>query len=263
MFELWKVRHTFMDDVNVITKMSLGIALFFFVIFIHRFDYMVYLALLMLMFLYMFSGAKFKVITIFVLITSCFAVMSSLFMIFYGSGQNILFQFGFIKISEESLLRGLHLSLRTMTVSYFGLTIAFTTEVVMVFYSLMQHLKLNPKYAYAFMAAIRMVPIMFESFFQLRNALKMRYAMMDKQHSNAWLRIRHILIPLLSQNIRTSHRLSVAMEKKGFHEGKRTYYYYAPFSYKDIMLVFVLLIMILLSYYLAMNMPISNVADVR
>ena len=50
MFEHWKIRHTFMDDVNIITKLVLGVLLFFFIIFIHNFDFMIYIVCLMFIF---------------------------------------------------------------------------------------------------------------------------------------------------------------------------------------------------------------------
>ena len=164
--------------------------------------------------------------------------MSALFMIFYGDGTHLLFKFGFIQITTESLYRGLHLAMRTTTVSFFGILIAFTSQIVLVFYSLMQHLKVKPKVAYAFMAAIRMVPLMFMSFLQLRKSLKIRYQLISAQNYRGIKRVKHLIIPLLSQNIRKAHQLSVAMEKKGFKDGPRTYYYHAPFSYKDILLIF-------------------------
>ena len=125
-----------------------------------------------------------------------------------------MFKLGFIQISTESLVRGLHLALRTTTVSFFGILIAFTSEIVMVFYSLMQHLKVKPKVAYAFMAAIRMVPLMISTLVQLRKSLKMRYQIISQQNYNLFSRIKHLMIPLLSQNIRKAHQLAVAMEKK-------------------------------------------------
>ena len=42
-------------------------------------------------------------------------------MILYGDGEHMLVKFGIIQISEESIVRGLHLSLRTITVSMFGI----------------------------------------------------------------------------------------------------------------------------------------------
>ena len=58
MFELWKVRHTFMDDVNIITKLIIAVLLFFCVIFVHQFDLMLYLAIFMLIFLLICNGVR-------------------------------------------------------------------------------------------------------------------------------------------------------------------------------------------------------------
>lgn len=263
MFEQWKVHYNFMDKVNFITKFTLGILLFFFVIFVHRFDFMLYLAALMIIYLFCVSGTKIKVVLTFLGIAIFFSLLSSLFMIFYGDGTHTLFQWGIIHISTESLFRGLHLSLRTIAVSSFGFSIAFTTEVVMIFYSLMQHLKVKPKYAYAFMASIRMMPIVIESIFQLRNALKMRYQMIDATQYRGFNRVKHLFIPLLSQNIRKAHRLAVAMEKKGFQEGPRTYYYHTYFSWRDGALILLLIAIIAAAYYLSIVLPITGIYDVR
>ena len=263
LFERWKKRHTFVDDVNIITKLLLGIALFFFIIFIHNFDFMIYIVILMFMFLLLFNGTEFKITAIFILVTTLFALMSSLFMILYGDGEHMLVKFGILQISKESIVRGLHLSMRTITVSMFGILIALTSQIVMIFYSLMQHLKVKPKFAYAFMAAIRMVPLIISSLIQLRRSLKMRYQMIDKSNYKGLKRFKHLLIPILSQNIRLSHQLSVAMETKGFKDGPRTYYYNAPFSYKDVLLVLCFVGIILLSFYLSAHFPITGIQDAR
>ncbi|MDO5375833.1 MAG: energy-coupling factor transporter transmembrane component T [Staphylococcus rostri] len=263
MIEAWKTRHTFMDKVNIVTKLFLGVSLFFFIIFVHNFDFMLYLAALMLVFLLCVAGTKWQVVATFVGMATFFALTSSLFMIFYGDGQHVLLEFAFVSISVESLVRGLHLSLRTMVVSYFGLAIAFTSQVIMIFYSLMQHLKVKPKIAYAFMAAFRMIPLMIESVFQLRNALKMRYQMISNKNYGGIQRLKHLLIPLLSQNIRKAHRLAVAMEKKGFHDGKRTYYYHVPFSYRDPLLIVLLIAIIAVAFGCAHYLPITGIVDAR
>ncbi|MBF7017434.1 energy-coupling factor transporter transmembrane component T family protein [Staphylococcus durrellii] len=263
MFDLWKTRRTFLDDVNIITKLALSVLLFFLVILIHKFDLMIYMSILMVLFLILFSGIKLRVTLVFVIFTMTFSIVSALFMIFYGNGTHMLFKLGFIQISIESLVRGLHLSLRTMTVSFFGLLVVFSSQIVMIFYSLMQHLKIKPKFAYAFMAAIRMVPIMLSSFVQLRRTLKMRYQMIPSNNYKGLNRFKHLLIPLLSQNIRKAHHLSVAMEKKGFKDGPRTYYYYVPFSYKDIVFVIIMILVVVIAFTLAHYVPITNINDVR
>ncbi|MBI5972106.1 energy-coupling factor transporter transmembrane component T family protein [Staphylococcus caledonicus] len=263
MFERWKKRFTFVDDVNIITKLLLGVALFFFIIFVHNFDYMIYITLLIFIFLMLFNGTELKITGSFLLVTIFFALLSSLFMILYGDGTHMLFTWGIIQISIESIVRGIHLSLRTITVSMFGILIALTSQIVMIFYSLMQHLKIKPKIAYAFMAAIRMVPLIFTSLIQLRRSLKMRYQMIDASNYRGLKRFKHLIIPILSQNIRRAHQLSVAMESKGFKDGPRTYYYKAPFSYKDILFVICLIGILALAFYLSQTFPITGITDAR
>ncbi|TDM14224.1 energy-coupling factor transporter transmembrane component T family protein [Macrococcus bovicus] len=263
MYEQFKTRMTVMDHVNILTKMAAGVLLFFLVIFIHRFDVMLYMTLLMFIFMLLFSGTRLKLVLAIFSVIALFSLTSSLFMIFYGDGLGTLFKWGMIHITTESLFRGLHLSLRTLTVSCLGLTIAFTTQIVMIFYSLMQHLKVRPKYAYAFMAAIRMVPLMIESFFQLRNSLKMRYQMIDPGQYRGVRRLKHLLIPLMSQNIRKAHRLAVAMEKKGFKDGPRTYYYRVPFSFYDVVFIILMTAVVVAAFLLAATLPITGLEDVR
>ncbi|NWK84463.1 energy-coupling factor transporter transmembrane protein EcfT [Staphylococcus sp. GSSP0090] len=263
MFDMWKKHHSFMDDVNIITKLGIAVLLFFFIIFVHQFDYMLYIMCLMLAVLFIFNGMQFKITFVFFTFTILFSLVSALFMIFYGDGTHTLFKLGFIQITTESLFRGLHLAMRTSTISFFGILIAFTSQIVLIFYSLMQHLKVKPKVAYAFMAAIRMVPLMIISFLQLRKSLKMRYQLISGQNYRGLKRLKHLIIPLLSQNIRKAHQLSVAMEKKGFKDGPRTYYYHAPFSYKDILLIIVIGLILISAYYLAQYFPITGIDDVR
>ena len=77
----------------------------------------------------------------------------------------------------------------------------------------------------------------FHIIYPIKTFFKMRYQMIDASNYRGFKRIKHLLIPVLSQNIRRAHQLSVAMESKGFKDGPRTYYYKAPFSYKDILLL--------------------------
>ena len=91
----------------------------------------------------------------------------------------------------------------------------------------------------------------------------MRYQMIDASNYKGIKRLNHLVIPLLSQNIRRAHQLSVAMESKGFKDGPRTYYYRVPFSYKDIIFVACILIIITLSFVLSSYLPITGIHDVR
>ena len=81
MFERWKKHYSFVDDVNIITKLLLGVAPFIFIIFVHNFDYMIYITIIMFLFLMAFNGTQFKITGAFILATVLFALLSSLFMI--------------------------------------------------------------------------------------------------------------------------------------------------------------------------------------
>ena len=133
MYEQWKVRQSFVDDVNIITKLFLGIILFFFIIFVHNFDFMLYITTLMLVFLLLFNGTQFKNYSNFYNYKYWLCITLSLFMILYGNGSHTILKFGFIHITTESLVRGLHVSLRTIAISFFGILIALTSQVVMIF----------------------------------------------------------------------------------------------------------------------------------
>ena len=91
MLNNWKRYYTFIDNVNILTKLLLGISLFFFAIFIHDFDFMLYLTIVMFIYLIFMSGVKWAPLLIVIAITLFFGFTSSLFMIFYGEGSHTLF----------------------------------------------------------------------------------------------------------------------------------------------------------------------------
>lgn len=93
---------------------------------------------------------------------------------FFGKGETTWWEWGLIHITEESFYRGLHLGFRALIFALLGLMFSLTTRPVFLFYSLMQQLKLKPKYAYSFMAGIRLIPIMIEEFQTIRQAMIVR-----------------------------------------------------------------------------------------
>ncbi len=223
---------------------------------------MLYITILMLVFLLMFNGTQFKITAIFITISIGFALLSSLFMILYGNGSHTILKFGFIHITTESLVRGLHVSLRTIAISFFGILIALTLSVVMIFYSLMQHLKVKSKVAYAFMAAIRMIPLMISSLIQLRRSLKMRYQMIDAANYRGLKKFKHLILPLLAKMLERHINYQLRWSRKDL-DGPRTYYYNVPFSYKDIIFIIVLIAIITMAYYCSITLPITGIDDVR
>lgn len=141
------------------------------------------------------------------------------------------------------------IGLRALVFAVLGLTFALTTRPVNLFYSLMQQLRLDSKYAYSFMAALRLIPIMTEEFETIRNARKVRGSERVKGLQGILFKMKVYTIPLLSGSIRRAHRIAVAMEAKRF-SGKeiRTYYYEVGYSGNDILFIAYMLLLASVSY---------------
>ena len=98
----------------------------------------------------------------------------------------------------------------------------------------MQQFKMPPKYAYSFIASIRLLPYIVEELHTRANALKVRGVTYSRGIKGAYERFRDFSVPLISQSIRRAQRIAVAMEAKSFQmSAKRTYYYPATFSALD------------------------------
>lgn len=237
MLDAVKNYSTFIDRTNPLTKILLAAILFVTVIFIHNPNVLFHLTIIMLIMLLLLSGVKIKYLTILLIFILISGFISSLYMIFYGEGTQTLFRYGIIHITEESFVRGIHISMRGVILSLFGALVIFTTKITDVFYALMIQLKIKPKYAYSFMAAIRMVPIIIAEYFQLRQARKVRKALIHKKYISGFRGLKSTIVTLLSQSIRRAYRLGIAMESKGFSDGVRTYYHRTSFSKYDLYLI--------------------------
>ena len=237
MLDAVKNYSTFIDRANPLTKIMLAAILFVTVIFIHNPNVLFHLTIFMLIILLILSGIKLKYLAILLIFIFVSGFISSLYMIFYGEGTQTLFRYGIIHITEESFIRGIHITMRGVILSLFGALVIFTTKITDVFYSLMIQLKVKPKYAYSFMAAIRMVPIIISEYFQLRQARKIRKALIHKKYISGFRGLKSTVVTLLSQSIRRAYRLGIAMESKGFSDGDRTYYHKTSISKHDLYLI--------------------------
>lgn len=258
-----KSYHTFIDRSNPITKIFLAMVLFTMVVFIHNPNYLFHLSLIMLFAMIFLSGVKFRYLAVLLGFILLLGFISSLYMIFYGEGTITLYKFGIIHITEESLVRGIHIMMRGLVLSFFGAVIIFTTRITDVFYSLMQQLKLKPKYAYAFMAAVRMVPIIASEYVALRQAKKVRRPLIHKKYVSGIKGLKTTIITLLSQSIRRAYRLGIAMESKGFDDGPRTYYHKTSFSLSDVFLILFTAICIYAAIYLGQTITPFASTDAR
>lgn len=263
MLETIKRYNTFIDSVNPITKILSAVLLFILVVFMNNPNDLFYLTLAMLLTLFILSGVKYKYLLLFIIAVLIFGIFSSMYMILYGQGETTLFRTGFIHITEESVIRGTHVMMRGVTLSLFGALIIFTTRLTDIFYSLMTQAKLKPKFAYSFMSAIRMAPIIANEYLMLRRVRKLRKPLIHKRHISGIKGFITTVITLLSQSIRRAYRLGIAMEAKQFDDGPRTYYHETKFSLSDIYFVLYLGIMVILAFTSGDILQIIDTIDAR
>lgn len=256
-------RETWLHRINPTLKLVLFSLWFLAVILIHNFNVMTNVALGSLTLL-LWSGHPWKRLLLYSSPFLLLFVSTSTGMIFFGKGETEWFHWGLVNITEESYYRGLHLGFRALSMAVAGLLLGLTTRPVNLFYSLMQQGKLSPKYAYSFLAAIRLLPILVGEFQTLRYALKIRGMKKQGIFRNLYQTLNRYAIPLLAQSIRRAHRIAVAMEAKRFvASSKRTYYYKIDFSYWDVLFVLYVAVIFFIAYLVGSLYPYVNITDVR
>ncbi|GAE07263.1 transmembrane component YkoC of energizing module of thiamin-regulated ECF transporter for HydroxyMethylPyrimidine [Paenibacillus sp. JCM 10914] len=232
----------------------------------HNLDFVMYQALVFMICLIVLSGVKpWKMLLFFIPFLIAFISSASSMMLF-GKGDTVWWEWGLFKVSEESFYRGLHLGFKGIAFASEGLLLVTTTSSVDLFYSLMQKLRLAPKYAYSFMASIRLLPMVWEEYVIRRQALKVRGVMPIRGLGGVVQRAGMYVVPLLAQSIRRAHRVAAAMEAKQFDGDRgrvRTYFYPSAYSRYDILIVLLLLAAAVTAYVAAGFMPWFGIGDVR
>ncbi|WP_339323792.1 energy-coupling factor transporter transmembrane component T [Paenibacillus sp. FSL W8-0194] len=266
MIELLKpARQTVLLRTNPAIKLVLFVALCLVTVLTRNIDFAAYQALAYTVLLFAFGGFPVRKTLLLVLPFGFLFVSSSMTMILFGKGDTLWWQWGLFRISEESFYRGLHLGFRSIAFAAEGLLFVSTTPSVKLFYALMQNFRLAPRFAYSFMASIRLLPMVWEEFMIRRQALQVRgIAVRGKGLRGMAEHVRLYAVPLLSQSIRRAHRVAVAMEAKQFDGGgKRTYYYPSNVSWTDAAAVLLLALAPCAAYAAAAVFPWFGIADVR
>lgn len=209
-------RETWLHRVNPSLKLLVSLALFVVLILIHNLSVTINLTIGLIVLLIFWSGHPYKRLLLYTSPFLLIFISTSTGMIMFGEGTTTWWKYGMIHITEESFFRGVHLGFRGISMATAGLLIGLTSKPVYLFYSLMQQWKLPPKYAYSFLAAMRMLPLLLEEFQTLRHALKVRGVRSSYTPKGFYLTIRRFSIPLLAQSIRRAQRTAIAMESKRF-----------------------------------------------
>jgi energy-coupling factor transport system permease protein len=247
---------TWLHRINPSLKLIVLIVLFIVVLFIHDLNYLINFTIGALVLFSCFTGHPIKRILFLSIPFFVVFLSTSSSMILFGQGETTWFKWGLVHITEESFMRGLLVGFRSLLFAALGLTFALTTRPVYLFYSLMQQVKLNPKYAYSFMAALRLIPIMMEEFQTIQHAMKVRGVERQKGIKSLYFKIKAYSIPMLSGSIRRAHRIAVAMEAKRFSDMRnRTYYYEIGFSKNDIGFILYFGIVLLAGFYASIHFP--------
>ncbi|MEC0372474.1 energy-coupling factor transporter transmembrane component T family protein [Paenibacillus chibensis] len=258
-------RSTMLQRVNPAVKLVLFIALLLVTVQTRRIDFAVNQAAAYTLALFVLGGFTFRKTLLLVLPFGLLFASSSVTMIFFGKGDTLWWHWGLLRITEESFYRGLHLGFRSIAFAAEGLLFVSTTPSVRLFYALMQSFKLPPRFAYSFMASIRLLPMVWEEFLIRRQALQVRGAQVKGKGLKGLMEhIRMYAVPLLSQSIRRAHRVAIAMEAKQFNgKGRRTYYYPSRVSWSDGIAALLLILVPIAAYAAAIAFPWIGIADVR
>ncbi|MFX3617075.1 MAG: energy-coupling factor transporter transmembrane protein EcfT [Sporolactobacillus sp.] len=256
---------TWFFKINPTLKFLVIAALFIVYLTVHNLNTMIWSALIFLGFYLLVSGFGRLFNFWLIILTLVVSLFSGAAMIFFGKGSHLLFQFGLVQISTESLARGLMLGIRTFAFSLLSLIFATTTEPVPFFYSLMQQLKVPVRYAYGCLAAFRMLPLMAEEFLTIRQAMRVRGLAQQKGAKAFYERIKRYCLMMLVQSIRRAQRTAVAMRAKRFSlSGSRTYFYKIGWSRYDLLFAVSMVLAVAAGFILAQVAPLTpfnNVLD--
>ncbi|MFI2857901.1 energy-coupling factor transporter transmembrane component T family protein [Paenibacillus sp. JSM ZJ436] len=259
-------RITWLHKANPVVKLGILLLLFTMTVLTHNLDFIMYQAAVFTVCLVLLCGLKLWKIGLFSLPFLIAFVSSASTMMLFGKGEIIWWEWGLFKVSEESFYRGLHLGFKGIAFAAEGLLFVTTTSSVALFYGLMQKLKLAPKFAYSFMASIRLLPMVWEEFLIRRQALQVRGMRPVKGIRGLAERANMFAVPLLAQSIRRAHRVAAAMEAKQFDgdQGKgRTFFYESRYSRYDLVIMLLLAAAAGAAYLFSIWAPGFGIGDVR
>lgn len=238
---------TWLHDVNPALKFVLLMAIMIFLFFSRNTEQYILLFISFTILLWTMSGFPLRKLALLHIPIILSAVSSALTLLLFGRGTDIVWQWGIMKISEESIASATLIGSKSVLIGIVSLILLLTTSPTLLLYSLMQQLRLPPKYVYAFMAGIRLIPIIIKEFHIRTQALNVRRVQLGKGFRSIFVRMKLYFIPLLAQSIRRAHRIAISMEAKQF-QAKRTYYYVTRYSINDVILLIYVTVSIIISF---------------
>ena len=250
---------TWLHQVNPALKLLVFLALLIVALLTRELDFACYQLILYTLLLFVCSGHSTKKL---LFVTTPFLLLfvsTASTMILFGKGEHEWWSWGIIRITEESFYRGLVIGVKTLCFGMLGITFAFTTKPILLFYALMQQFRLPPQYAYSFIASLRLLPAIWEDYRVRTHALQIRGVQYSKGFKGIYERLRMYALPLLAQSIRRAQRVAVAMEAKRFQMGQsRTYYYVTRCHWRDVWFTLLMAGLITLAYMAELCFPFTG-----
>ena len=184
--------------------------------------------------------AMFKGLVPFLLLAFGFFIMQVAFP--RDASGPVLLNLGSLVVYQESFFRGMALGLRVLAYAAYALLFVATTDPTELLLSLMQQIKLSPKYGYSILAAYRFFPLYQSEFTTLKEAHQVRGLNERNGIKGIIERLRRYAIPLLAQAIRKAERVAIAMEARGFTGDRdRNFYRQLSVTPRDWLLAVILL----------------------
>lgn len=142
---------------------------------------------------------------------------------------------GPLTLYREGLFVGAALGLRVLCYAAFGLLFVATTDPTRLVLSLMQQLRLSPRFGYSLLTAYRFFPMYQTELQHVRAAHQVRGVEEGEGLFGRVNRLRRYAIPLLAGAVRRAEAVAVAMESRGFDgRRQRTYYHRVPLRLSDL-----------------------------
>lgn len=200
-----------------------------FTAFAHRLSQAIPLAVLPIMLLIFFSGLTVGRVTKRLLPFVVFFAMYTWMMTAYAAvgPHTPVVHFLWYRLSYPGFMKGLVLGFRMLAAVAFGLLFVSTVDLVQLVKSLSRNFRVPPRFAYGTLAGLRFFPQFQEEWAKLRMARKVR----GREVGWSLGRVVTYALPLLSDAVRLSERVAIAMEARGFvgeaalRSTGRTYYH--------------------------------------
>ncbi|NMP21130.1 ATP-binding cassette domain-containing protein [Sulfobacillus sp. DSM 109850] len=139
------------------------------------------------------------------------------------------------RLSFPGFMKGLVLGTRMLAAVAFGILFVSTVDLVDLVKSLSRQFRVPPKFSYGTLAGLSFFPQFREEWQKLRLARRVR----GKDARFSFIRVVTYALPLLSDAVRLSERVAIAMEARGFvgrvteASDARSYYRASPSGWRD------------------------------